>query len=104
MNDGPFTFQCACLHYSCMSMHSARRWLRSGITSTRIESGRSFFVGNSRAESRSRLTGIVGCSVMRVAGGRVAPPFFERRVFLRVVVVLRAMTNLLGKLWNWDCE
>src|SRR6266566_8449883 len=99
MNDGPFTFQCACLHCNWRSMHSARRWLSSGITSARIDSGRSFLVENIRAGSRVRFVGIVGFSVMRAAGARVPPPFFERRPSLRVVVV-RAMSNLLGNLWK----
>src|SRR5262245_44620604 len=40
MNDGPLTFQCACLHWPCKSMASASRWFRSSTTGVREAIGR----------------------------------------------------------------
>ena len=80
MNVGPFTFQWACLHCVCRSMHSASRWLSSPTASRRLASGRSFFVGYARVAARERFSGTLGRD----------PASSRRGVVVRVIFLLRS--------------
>src|SRR4249919_870681 len=69
MKLGPFTFQCACLHWVCRSIASDNRRLSSAATCERVDSGRSLRVGYSlRPDFGGDLVRVAMVDLLKVAG------------------------------------
>src|SRR5580765_8357475 len=70
MKLGPFTFQCACLHWVCRSIASESRRLSSAATCERVDSRRSLRVGYSlRPDLGGDLVRVAMVDLLEWAGG-----------------------------------